>query len=248
MKISSDVNTIFGYSDLTHKLSKAVRMHMAKTTTFHYVLLCEVKKSFVFTYSDYLKSAGETIDLAVRKYIAERKKAVSKSYKPSNAAISSNVRSKIKDHITSQKKQFLRYNVRAVNDFVNKMLTDFSIPELVEDSEKFAAFREKYVEGAEKLTKEVLNKFLRFYREVSIKKTGDYSKLASWLEKIKNGPNELFDNKKDFEDMKIAAEFFAYNDELGLLGFFSGDNEFCKSINKFAENSKIRIGNIEFIS
>lgn len=248
MKISSDVNTIFAYGDNLHPFHNKVCLYMAKKIRDNYVLLAKVKAHFIYTCKDYLTTCCNIIDQAIRDYRNKRSKSPSTTYKPSPLAISANIDSLIDKHIGIEQSKTMNFNVKAVRTFIAWLLSEYSIPELYANDESFANFREKYVEEAEERALEVLNKFLKFFHQFESMNIEQYNNYEEWLSKIKKSEKNIFKNKQDYEDVMLAAEFLSYNQEFGLLGFFSSDKNCCDSIRIVSKEFMQRIGFVHCIN
>lgn len=244
MPISSDVNTIFAFADNRDIFHVPIALFLVpyKRKDF-YVLLDEVKSSFIYTYSDRMKEAC----LFIEKSIIDYKKSRSKLLKPpSPFVINTIIRGKIKEKIDELANDgFSRYDT--INRFVNKMLSDYSIISIYEDSEKMAEFREKYLEEAEKNTTFELNRFLTKFKDFIVVNFTDIESYGEWIKKIKNSKLNIFDNKRDEEDIRIAAQYMGYNQEESKLAFVTCDKEFYRSLNVVSSFFKQSIGKLFLI-
>jgi hypothetical protein len=248
MKISSDVNTIFAYADGMHTFHNKVSLYMAKRIRDKYILLAKVKSTFIYTYKDYLTTSCTIIDRSIREYKKQRSMSPSKTYKPTHFSISTNVDHLIDEYIKEQESR-MEFNSKAVRAFVAKKLSEYSVPALMEDEKMLGEFREKYLQDAEERAVEILNKFVCFFRtpEFELMNIERYNTFDDWFYKIKESKEFVFNNKRDREDMNIAAEFLAYNLEFNLLDFFTCDREFSESIKKVAREYGQKIGMINLI-
>ena len=59
---------------------------------------------------------------------------------------------------------------------------------------------------AEKRAEEILNKFLHFFHSFYVMNIEQYDTYEEWIQKIKESKYKIFDNKKDYEDILLAAE------------------------------------------
>ncbi|MCK4670254.1 MAG: hypothetical protein KAT43_03545 [Nanoarchaeota archaeon] len=247
MTISSDVNVIFAYNDTTHKFNKKVYFYMAKQKRNSYLLLAQVKATFIYKYTDYLETACNIIDKAIRDEKEKRSKSPSQKYRPNSLVISENINKAIDDLIIQENARFMNYNAKAVKDFVNLLLSEYSIPKLYEDDDAFGEFREKYTTNSEQIAEDVLNKFLKFFQKFGTKRIEEYDNYQKWFQNIKNSKENIFDNKQDYEDMKLSAEFLSYNEEVRTLNFFTCDKNCHNSIKKVAKEYRLRIGQIHLV-
>ncbi len=250
MKTASDVNTIFAYNDSSHFFHRPVCLHMAKNIRGKYVLLDKVKANFIHTYRTYMTDCEIIIEKSVREYKQKLSSSPSKTYTPSLLAISKNVDSIIAGHLKKMSNN-MDFNIKAIRIFITLMLSDYSIPELVKNDTALGDFKEKYLLKAEERAKDSLNKFVKFFKsnEFELMNIGQYETYDEWVKKIKNSKNNsIFKNKKDYEDITIAAELFAFNSEISKLAFFTTDSDFQYSTPKISKEYKQEIGNITLIS
>ncbi|MBS3125212.1 hypothetical protein J4211_03085 [Candidatus Woesearchaeota archaeon] len=246
MDVSSDVNTVFAYTNPAHKFHTPVSLHMAKRKRHHYVLLAKVNSSFLYTYTNLLTDCGNIIVQAITGFREEREKANAKN--PLSAfSISAIVNSKIKELLEEYNDKYSNFNIKSTKEYIDLLLTKFSIPELYENDKALGEFREQYLMEADKRAFEALNKFVRFFQHYDLMKIEEYENYENWLKKIKDSSQDVFENKQDFEDMKIAAELLSYNEELGKLSFFTCDFNMHKSILTVAKENKQNVGDIEII-
>lgn len=247
MDISSDVNTIFAYCDSLHKYHKSVLSFMMRQKRSTYILLDKVKSHFIYTYKDYLSTCCIIIEQAIRDQRLERSKSPSKTYKPSAFAISSHVRSLVDKKLVElcENKNF---DFIATKQFVDLILSEYSIPDLYENEKVLGEFRERYLVGSEKIATTIVNKFLRFFYKFEEINLNQYTHYNNWLDKIKDSKNNVFKNKQDYEDMTLAAEFLCYNQEIGILYFFGCDSNCCRSIEVVAKEYDLKIGKITLIN
>jgi len=246
MKISSDVNTIFAYGDKNHILHKNVCLHMIKNNKKNYVLLSKVKSHFIYTYKDYLTDCCIVLEKSIREEKERRSKSPSKTYQPSLFAISASVRKLINDFIKEKAKN-QNFNSNAAKNFISLLLTDYSIPELYKNKDSFAEFREKYLVQAEERALEILNKFLKFYRKFELMNIEQYVSFKDWFNKIKDSNKNVFKNKKDYEDMNIAAELLSFNQDISILDFFTCDKDFYYSLKNIVVEYSQKIGQVHLI-
>jgi len=238
MRISSDVNTVFAYNDPNHIYHRVVFKIMTKSIRQRYVMLANVKNHFIYTYKDYLEEASLAIDLAIREYKSQR---LNTSYKPSSLSVSINVDALIKKHLEKREEE-CNFNTDVVRKFINIILTKYPIPAIYEDDEQFAKFREEYLKETEKTAISKLNNFFNFFKDREGRSLGDYKNYGEWLKYIKNSKSKVFNNKRDYEDMCIAAEIFAYHEEYSTFNFYSADSECVKSIKAIAKEYSVNIG------
>jgi len=246
MKTSSDVNTIFAYGNRDDIFNKKVLLFRAKKMKYKYVLLSNVSASFVYTYKDRLSTGCIVIEKAIREEKKKRDSSPSKSYKPSLFSLSENVNNKISEYLVELQRDN-NINVKSVRIFIDLLLSDYSIPRLYEEDEAFAEFKEKYIINAEKRAFEVINKFVRFFRRYDFMYIENYQKYDEWKIKIKSSKEQVFDKKRDKEDIEIATEFLSFNEEFGQLEFFTCDKECGESIKKIAKEYRRSVGHIEII-
>ena len=244
MPVSSDVNTIFAFADdqdLFHIPVALVMVPYKRKDV--YILLDEVKSSFIYTYSNFLKEAGTIIEKSIIDY---KEKRSNKLKKPTSFAINAIVRQKIKEKIEEQsKKKFFNYDT--VNRFINKMLSKYSITSLYEESEKLAEFRENYLIKAEDEADREISLFLNKFKNFEIINFPDIQTFEEWLDKIKKSKLKIFKNKRDYEDMRIAAQFLGYNQEIGKLAFITCDKEFHRSLEIISKKFNQPVGNLTLI-
>jgi hypothetical protein len=247
MKTASDVNIIFAYDDSSHLFHKNVCFFMMQHIRDNYLLLVKVKAHFTHTYSGYLKDSAIIIDKSIREHRNERRNSPSQIYKPSHLAISANITKKIDDYV-NEKSRNSNFSAKTAKVFINQLLSEYSIPTLFEDDKAFGEFREKYMEGAEKKALDVLNRFLKFfnnkYESMNIEQ---YKTYDEWMIKIKKSPQNIFENKQDYEDIQVASEYFAYNKEFGKANFFTTDLIMGDSLKKAAREFKLEIGLVHVI-
>src|SRR3989339_240293 len=229
MKLSSDVNTIFAYGNSNDLFHNKVWLFMAKNKRNDYVLLARVKHVFIYTYKDYLTTCCAIIEIAIREEKTKRSKSPSETYKPSTLALSANIHQQIEKFI-KEKSEEITFNIGGVKNFINLLLTEYSIPELFENNGVFGEFREKYNVEAEKRAEEILNKFLHFFHSFYVMNIEQYDTYEEWIQKIKESKYKIFDNKKDYEDILLAAEILSCNQDIGTMGFFTCDKEIHRSI------------------
>ncbi len=248
MKISSDVNAVFAYADRKHIYHKGILAHIAKKQRDTFILLSKLKSNFIYTYKDYLTTSCIIIEKAVRDERKNRLKSPSKTYRPSILVITRSINVLIEKHLLDESSKFMNFNTSAVREFINMLLTDYSIPKLYEDDESLASFREKYVLDAEKQAEDIINRYVKRFNGFECVNIDDYESYEDWLTKIKKSKQNLFKEKKDFEDMTIGAEFLAYNDEVARLGFFTCDKNCHDSIVAMAKEQGLVIGSTHLIS
>lgn len=246
MAISSDVNTIFAYTNPNHKFHRAVCLYIAKKKRYPYFLLAKVSNSFVFTYKNLLADCGNIIIKEILEYREERNKSGAK-YKLNAYAISAIINKKINSALDKSNSQYLNFDYKTAKEFIDKLLSDFSIPEMFENDHSLGEFREKYVTESEKRAAEKLNEFLNFFQNFETIKIEQYDNYDVWLQNIKSSKNPVFKNKQDFEDMKIAAEFLSYNQDFGQLSFFSSDKDMIDSIIQIGKEYRQRVGDMNLI-
>ncbi|MBD3259400.1 hypothetical protein GF371_02090 [Candidatus Woesearchaeota archaeon] len=241
MPISSDVNVIFAYVDETDIFHMPVVIFITPYKRKDvYFLLDEVKSSFIYTYSQYLKDACVFIEKSIIDYKSKRSKLLPK---PSPFAINAIIRENIKKKLEGMsKKEHFRYDT--VNRFTKKMLTEYSTTSLYEDSEKLSEFREKYLTKAEKEADIQISLFLNKFRNFEVVNFADVQSFEEWLGKLKKVELNVFKNKRDYEDMKIAAQYLGYNQEIRTLSFVTCDKEFHDSLDKVSKHFKQPIGKL----
>ena len=246
MKTASDVNVIFAFGDSTHFFHKKVCLHMAKHIKNNYLLLLKVKSHFIYTYSNQLKDCVIIIDKSIREYKKKRNKSPFKTYKPSHLAISAAI-NKLIDNYIIEKANISNFCVKSAKKFVNSLLTKYSIPTLYENDKLFGEFREEYLVESEEKAMEIINRFLKFFRNFEVMNIEQYTTYESWMDKIKKSSKKVFDNKQDYEDIIIAAEYFAYNAEISQINFFTTDQTMGKSIPKISKEYSQKTGKITII-
>jgi hypothetical protein len=57
----------------------------------------------------------------------------------------------------------MNFSVKNAKNFINTLLSEYSIPTLFEDDKAFGEFREKYLFESEQRAEDVINKFLKFF-------------------------------------------------------------------------------------
>lgn len=249
MKFTSDVNIIFAYADNNHKFQKKVISYIARRQKDKFILLSKLKNNFIHTYSGYLVTCCIIIENAVRKEIKKRSQSPSKTYKPSTFTITRSVQSLIDDYLEKESAKFMSFNKQGVRTYINRLLTDYSISRLYFEENALAEFREKYSVESEERALEVLNRFLRFFRKFESMNIEEYSiAYEKWLNEIKNSDKNIFDNKKDHEDIILASELLAYNQEKSKLDFVSCDKEMCRSLKVVSKEFDFTLGKIDLIS
>lgn len=247
MKIASDVNIIFAYSDENHIYHKKTIFYLARIKRFHHILLAKVKAHFIYTYTNYLTTGCVIIDHAVREHRKERANSPSTTYKPSPLAISANIDKLIQDYINLEASKKGNFNSKGVRNFINLLLTDYSIPELYESNDKLGEFREKYLIQAEQRALETLNKFLSFFQNFDLVNIEKYNNFEIWINNIKNSKKDI-KIKHDLEDILVVAEYLSFNEEIEKLGFFTCDKECYNSIKLIAKEHNLTIGRVDLIS
>ena len=140
------------------------------------------------------------------------------------------------------------FQIDTATRFVNKFLTEYSLISLYEDKNNLAEFREKYLEKAEKEADMELTIFLKKFKGFHILNFADVSGFENWLKKIKTVKLNIFENKSDNEDMRIAAQYLAYNEESGKLSFVTCDKEFHRSLNVISKHFQQATGRLSLIS
>ena len=247
MNISSDVNVVFAYADSKHIFHRGVLAHIAKKQRDTFIIISKLKSHFIYTYKDYLVTACIIIEKAIRDERHHRSKSPSKTYKPNVFTISASINALINDYLEVESAKFMNFNISGARDFINLLLTDYSIPKLYEDDEALANFREKYNLDAEKQAEDVINRFVKLFNGFECMNIEDYTNYELWLEKIKKSKQKVFENKRDTEDMRIAAEFLVYNEEKGKLGFFTCDKNCHFSILAMAKEYNLKLGKMHLV-
>jgi len=245
MEISSDVNVIFAYIEETDRFHVPVVVFLSPyKRAGYYILLDQVKTSFIYTYSDFLRDTCTFIEKSIIDYRESRSGILKK---PSPFLINSVMRQKIKDRIEkSVDKNDARYDT--INRFVKKLLTEYSIVLLYENRDKLAEFRIKYLEMAEKEADSAISRFLRKFKDFEVINFADVENFDEWLEKLKKSELRIFNNKRDYEDMRIAAQYIGYNDKIKRLGFATCDKEFYRSLEKIISYFKLTAGKLSLIT
>lgn len=240
MRITSDVNCIFAYIDSLHKYHNKVSLFMAKNKRSGYVILAMVRATFIYTYKDYLTTACIIVEQAIRDEKTKRNRS-SSDYKPSPLAIAANVDKRIEDYI-KERIENANINGGAVKSFVNLMLTDYSIPILFQNDKALGEFREKYLINAEDNAAKELDRFLKFFNRFALMNIEEYENYNEWVEKIKSSNNDIFNHKKDVEDMRLVAELLCFTEKTGPILFFTCDKKCHDSIQIVAKEYKVKIG------
>ena len=244
MPISSDVNVIFAFVNELDSFHIPVFLFLAPYKRKDvYVLLDNVKVSFIRTYSDYLKESCVLIEKSI---IDLKNDRANIKRKLSPFAINTIINQKIKDKLKELSNKD-NSNIDAIKRFINKMLSEYSIISLFEDNNKLAEFREKYLIESEKKSVVEITRFLTKFKKFEIVNQYDLKNNKKWLHRIKTIKLEIFNNKNDFEDIKIASEFLAYNEEKGRLSFTTCDREFYRSLGILTNNEDIKIGKLNLI-
>lgn len=245
MPVSSDVNVIFAYideTDLFHiKVAIFIKPYKRKAP---YILLDRVKGTFINRYSRYLKDACIFIEKAIMDYKAE--KANSKR-KPSPFLIKIVVEEYIKRQIEKEAIKKLNYNKNAIKRFVKKLSIEFSYITLYNEVDKLAEFRERYLVNAENEADYKITAFLKNFKNFHVLNEGEIKSIDEWLNKLKKIELDVFESKTDFEDMKIAVEFFGFNEEHEKLSFVTCDKEMARSLKVLIEYFKLNAGKIHLI-
>ncbi len=244
MSISSDVNVIFAFVNELDSFHIPVFLFLAPYKRKDiYVLLDNVKVSFIYTYSNYLKDACVLIEKSI---IDLKNDRVNIKRKLSPFAINAIVNQKIKEKLKELSNKD-NSNIDAIKRFINRMLSEYSIISLFENNDKLAEFREKYLIESEKESDVEITRFLSKFKKFEIVNQYDLKKNKEWLNRIKASELDIFENKNDYEDMKIASEFLAYNDEKGRLSFMTCDREFYRSLGILTNNENLKIGKLKLI-
>jgi hypothetical protein len=123
-------------------------------------------------------------------------------------------------------------------------LTEYSIPALYNDKNKLAEFREKYLIQAEKGAERAINIFLKKFKKFEVVNIAVIGDFETWLKKLKEFKLNVFENKRDYEDMRIAAQFFSVNEKISSLGFATCDREFHRSLELVKKQFNIKTGNL----
>ena len=247
MVLASDCNTIFAYSDSSDKHHNSVAVFFKQRSRVNYLVLFNVKTSFIYTYSDVFKECGLIVEKVILEQKEHRKRSPSKSYKPSHFVITLQAEKQIEQELESISKK-RRFNRSLARRFISKLLSKYSIPSLYEDDEIFANFREEYLKKSEEQATEVLNKFLRLFRSFDTITMEEYEQYHEWLNRIKQCKLNVFRNLQDYEDMKIGAEYLSYNEEFGTLDFATCDKDCHKSIHKLSRKYQQRIGKLHYLN
>ena len=95
---------------------------------------------------------------------------------------------------------------------------------------------------------EILNKFLHFFHSFYVMNIEQYDTYEEWIQKIKESKYKIFDNKKDYEDILLAAEILSCNQDIGTMGFFTCDKEIHRSIIVVAKEYQQKIGHVLLIN
>lgn len=243
MHLGTDVNTIFAYEEISHKHYKKTIQFLVTHKRSIYVLLNNVKKSFLKTYSDYLKDSCDIITQAIVEFKEIRN--ANPSRKPSHEVVAAEVNSRITKKLEDLS-QTTNANIQSTKNFIDKLLIDYSPPKLYEEDEALPEFREKYIVLAEKQATDIINRFLKNFAGFISINLFEYEDYDETLDKIKKIKNDVFANKQDYEDMKIAAEYFCVCKD-NKLEFFTFDKEFHRSLHKCSQLLNVNIGRVHLL-
>ncbi len=141
-----------------------------------------------------------------------------------------------------------RFNEAATRQYIDSLLSKYSIPELYNDEDSLALFRDEYIQDAEDTALLVLNEFLDFFSDYRLMQTTDYKEPVEDIKKsIMQSTLIIFNKLSAQEDIALASELIVYNKEYGKIRFFTCDKTCAQSIRKFCTKHKILIGPIDLI-
>lgn len=221
--ISSDVNVLFIYGDPRDRRNFNLIRFCKRNQRRSYLLLEEVKKSFIKTFSDYYKIIGSIIDDVIITYRAQRLKSPGKR-QPSTEALIAEIDKNISKKFSSLVRK-TTLSMSSLKRFYSKLLKDYSIPRLYHEDKLIGEFREFYSGEAENEATDVMNRFILEFRSLDVHQ--------------KQNCNDYDDNyvaldsyfRKDHEDRRIAAELMCYTLRKHLQ-FLCGDKAFRTALRK----------------
>jgi len=142
-----------------------------------------------------------------------------------------------------------RFNEAATRQYIDLLLSTYSIPQLYTDKDSLASFREEYIQDAEDTSLLVLNEFLNFFSDYTVMRTTDYKEPVEEIKKsITQSKLAIFNKLSAQEDINLASELIAYNKEYGKIRFFTCDKKCAESIRTFCKQHKISIGPVDTIA
>lgn len=227
---SNDVNVIFAFLDVEHKFHQQASLFTKSNPRKKLILLANVMKSFLNTYSNYIKDVGQVIEFEIIKSKKERKNSPVKN--PSSTHIIKYVESGINTELQKLGKKY-NYSQDSLIRFKDLLLAEFSIPELYFEDKSRGEFREMFIEKAKDLSINSANEFLSQFKRKEIMKQGKYKEYDKFLEITKF--------VKDHEDRRICAELFCFGNEIAPIKFLTFDTEFKKILKKTGPNHNVSL-------
>lgn len=228
---SSDVNTIFAYTDIRHKFHRINVNYFNETKRDKYILLKHVNNTFIFTYSDNLKRIGDMIILSVNKVREKISKRRSR-FPASEVIKNSMLKTELEKTISNQKEKEL--NPTDYDYYKNILLKDYPLIELLNDKEKLEKFDLDYVKIADDITRSKLKEFVSAFKNIEKLPKLDRLKvldMRSKLKEIKSENHDIFKSTDD-EDIRLSAELLSFCSQRNVkLNFATTDRNLVKSLN-----------------
>jgi len=228
---SSDVNTIFAYTDIRHKFYRNAVNYFDKTKQDKYILLKHVYTTFFFTYSENLKRIGDMIIKSINKVKINLSERRLKS--PPSEVLKNIMLKKELDHsIVSQKEQ--EFNPTDYDYYKNILLKDYPLIELLNNEKMLEEFDSFYVKAADEITRNKLKEFISSFKNIEKLPKLDRNKvmgIRNELKEIKSEHHDIFSSPDD-EDIRLSAELLTFCSlRRTKLNFATSDQNLVKSLN-----------------